>query len=145
MVKLFKKNKGQKKQNIDLCESNFNAFDLLAERIKENVVNIENEFQKAIDEKTSINKSAFSMYVSNLINLKNQLDYELLKYGSTKSEKDMEIYNTLEELILECRMLITNNSFDFDETYFSLKIYTTQSISSGEIKRYIFNSLENQD
>lgn len=146
MFKLFKKNKGQLKQNNELCESNFKAFDLLAERIRENVIHIENEFQKAIDKKTSINKSAFSVYVSNLINLKNHLDYELLRYGSAGKEKNrMDVYRTLEELVEDCRMLITNNSFDFDENYFSLKIYTTQSISTSEMKRYISNSLVNSN
>ena len=146
MFKLFKKNKGQLKQNNELCESNFKAFDLLAERIRENVIHIENEFQKAIDKKTSINKSAFSVYVSNLINLKNHLDYELFRYGSAGKENNrMDVYRTLEELVEDCRMLITNNSFDFDENYFRLKIYTTQSISTSEMKRYISNSLVNSN
>ncbi|MGW8041253.1 hypothetical protein ACWEX2_13605 [Staphylococcus xylosus] len=145
MFELSKKNKGQLKQNNELSESNFKAFDLLAQRISENVVHIENEFQKAIDKKTSINKSAFSVYVSNLINLKNLLDYELLRYGSTEIESEMEVYRTLEELVEDCRMLITNNTFDLDETYFSLKINITQSISNSEIKRFILNRLFNSN
>ncbi|WP_204178000.1 MULTISPECIES: hypothetical protein [unclassified Staphylococcus] len=145
MFKLFKKNKGQLKQNNELCESNFKAFDLLAERIRENIVHIENEFQKAIDKKTSINKSAFTLYVSSLINFKNLLDYELLRYGSTEKENEMEVYRTLEELVENCRMLITNNSFDLDEAYFSSQIDTIQSISSSEIKRFILNRLFNSN
>lgn len=145
MFKLLKKNKGQLKQNNELCESNFKAFDVLAERIKENVVHIDNEFQKAIDKKTSINKSAFTLYVSSLINFKNLLDYELLRYGSTEKENEMEVYRTLEELVENCRMLITNNSFDFDEAYFSSQIDTIQSISSSEIKRFILNRLFNSN
>ena len=145
MFKLLKKNKGQLKQNNELGESNFKAFDVLAERIKENVVHIDNEFQKAIDKKTSINKSAFTLYVSSLINFKNLLDYELLRYGSTEKENEMEVYRTLEELVENCRMLITNNSFDFDEAYFSSQIDTIQSISSSEIKRFILNRLFNSN
>lgn len=145
MFKLFKKNKGQLKQNNELCESNFKAFDLLAERIRKNVVHIENEFQEAIDKKTSINKSAFTLYVSSLINFKNLLDYELLRYCSTEKENEMEVYRALEELVEKCRMLITNNSFDLDEAYFSSQIDTIQSISSNEIKRFILNRLFNSN
>ena len=103
------------------------------------------EFQKAIDKKTSINKSAFTLYVSSLINFKNLLDYELLRYGSTEKENEMEVYRTLEELVENCRMLITNNSFDLDEAYFSSQIDTIQSISSSEIKRFILNRLFNSN
>ncbi|MDN8954854.1 hypothetical protein Q0P12_14160, partial [Staphylococcus aureus] len=86
-------------------------------------------------------KTAFSMYVSVLINLKDELDYELLKYGSTESEKSMEIYQSLEEIIEECRLLITNDTFNYDETDFQHKVRYIESLSTDELKRYIFNSL----
>ena len=57
----------------------------------------------------------------------------------------MDVYRTLEELVENCRMLITNNSFYFDEAYFSSQIDTIQSISSSEIKRFILNRLFNSN
>lgn len=83
------------------------------------------------------------MYLSNLINLKNTLDYELLRNGSDESTKDMEVYKSLEDFIYDCRMLVTNNSFEFDETSFERNIRQSQGISGNEIKRYINISLSN--
>src|SRR5699024_1213687 len=141
MLKLFKNKKGQLKQSDEVYDANFKAFEVLSEGIRKNAMHIENEFQKAIDKESSLNKSAFSMYVGILINLKNTLDYELLRYGSTESENDILVYKTLEYFIDECRMIITNDNFDFNETYFNLKISQAQKISVNELKRYIFNSI----
>lgn len=143
-IKMFKKNNTQLHQSTELSEANYEAFDLLAERIKTNISYIEYEFQKSIDKEIELNKSAFSMYLSTLISLKNTLDYEITKYGNNRSENDMEIYKSLEDFIEGCRMLVTNNSFEFNEASFSLKISESQGISTNEIKRYIFNSLANQ-
>lgn len=141
---MFKKNKKQLLQSHELCEKNYEAFDLLADRIRASIVHIENEFQKSIDKKIILNKSAFSMYLSNLINLKNTLDYELLKYGSNGSTKNRKVYKPLEDFIYNCRMIVTNNSFEFDEANFSQKISESQDISNNEMKRYINISLSNQ-
>lgn len=48
---MFKKIKKQfqLKQKSKLSENDYEAFDLLAHRIKANIVHIENEFQKSID------------------------------------------------------------------------------------------------
>lgn len=142
---MFKKIKKQLqlKQKSKLSENDYEAFDLLAHRIKANIVHIENEFQKSIDKNIKLNNSAFSMYLSNLINLKNTLDYELLRNGSDESTKDMEVYKSLEDFIYDCRMLVTNNSFEFDETSFERNIRQSQGISGNEIKRYINISLSN--
>lgn len=146
MFKLSKKgNKGQFKKRNEVCETNYEAFDLLANRIGDNLVHIENELQKAIENETSVNKSAFSMYIGILINLKNTLDYELTRYGSTGSENNMEVYKTLEDFVSDSRVFITNDNFDFDKNSLSVMINNTQSISADEIKRYIFNSLGNQN
>lgn len=144
---MFKKIKKQLqlKQKSKLSEKDYEAFDLLAHRIKASIVHIENEFQKSIDKNIELNNSAFSMYLSNLINLKNTLDYELLRNGSDGSTKDMEVYKSLKDFIYDCRMLVTNNSFEFDEVPFSLKISESQDISSNEIKRYINISLSSED
>ncbi|MEB8123140.1 hypothetical protein NGH46_13540 [Staphylococcus xylosus] len=140
---MFKKNK-QLQQSNELCEKEYEAFDLLADRIKASIIHIENEFQKSIDKNIELNNSAFSMYLSNLINLKNTLDYELLRNGSDESTKDMEVYKSLEGFIYDCRMLVANNSFEFDETHFERKIKLSQGISSNEIKRYINISLSSK-
>lgn len=140
---MFKKKNNQLQQSNELCEKDYEAFDLLADRIKGNIVHVEMEFQKSIDKNIELNKSAFSMYLSNLINIKNILDYELLRNGSDESTKDMEVYKSLKGFIYDCRMLVANNSFEFDETSFERKIRQSQGISSNEIKRYINISLSN--
>lgn len=142
---MFKKVNKQLKQKSKLSEKDYEAFDLLAQRIKENITHIENEFKKSIDKNIELNKSAFSMYLGNLINLKNTLDYELLRNGSDESTKDMKIYKSLTYFIYDCRMLVTNNSFECDEASFSHIISEGQGISINEIQRYNFQSLANQD
>lgn len=141
---MVKKNNKQLQQSKELCEKDYEAFDFLAERIKDSIRHIENEFQKSIDEKTELNYSAFSLYLSSLINLKNTLDYELLRNDSDESTKDMEVYKSIKNFIEDCRMLVTNNSFEFDEALFN-NLVENQNISSNEIKRYILISLSSQD
>ena len=141
---MFKKKNKQLKESNELCEKNYEAFDLLAHRIKENIGYIENEFVKSIDKKRELSKSAFSMYLGNLIDLKNTLDYELLRYGSDESTKDREVYKSLKEFIYDCRMLVANNNFEFDEVYFEQKIRDSHGISENELKIYINIRLNNK-
>ncbi|AXS25550.1 MULTISPECIES: hypothetical protein [Staphylococcus] len=133
--------KNDKHKTEEPVDAKYRALDFLAKRIKQSTIYIKNELEQSLQKKTSLNKTAFSMYVSVLINLKDELDYELLKYGSTESEKSMEIYQSLEEIIEECRLLITNDTFNYDETDFQHKVRYIESLSTDELKRYIFNSL----
>ena len=114
--------KNDKHKTEEPVDAKYRALDFLAKRIKQSTIYIKNELEQSLQKKTSLNKTAFSMYVSVLINLKDELDYELLKYGSTESEKSMEIYQSLEEIIEECRLLITNDTFNYDETDFQLQV-----------------------
>ena len=125
-------------------KKSYEALELLANRIKSSIVDLELEFQKSIDKKINLNEVTFTMYLSTLINLKNILDYELLKYGGNESACDMEVYKSLESFIYDCRMLVTNNRFEFYRTPFSLKIYECHTISTNDIKHYIHVSLANQ-
>ncbi|WP_210124734.1 MULTISPECIES: hypothetical protein [unclassified Staphylococcus] len=133
--------KNDKHKTEEPVDAKYRALDFLAKRIKQSTIYIKNELEQSLQKKTSLNKTAFSMYESVLINLKDELDYELLKYGSTESEKSMEIYQSLEEIIEECRLLITNDTFNYDETDFQHKVRYIESLSTDELKRYIFNSL----
>ncbi|HCY7045351.1 TPA: hypothetical protein O1375_002470 [Staphylococcus aureus] len=135
------KNLLKKSNKIEMNDSSYEALDLLAEQMKINIEHLYIQLQIAIDKETSINAIAFSMYLGNLINLKNKLDYELKKYGSTSSENEMEVYKNLEGLIHDCRMLVTNNNFQFDKAQFDLLITTGESITTNELKRYVHNSL----
>jgi hypothetical protein len=133
--------KNDKHKTEEPVDAKYRALDFLAKRIKKKLLHLyKNELEQSLQKK-SLNKTAFSMYVSVLINLKDELDYELLKYGSTESEKSMEIYQSLEEIIEECRLLITNDTFNYDETDFQHKVRYIESLSTDELKRYIFNSL----
>ncbi|HEA4189495.1 hypothetical protein PQ693_13900, partial [Staphylococcus aureus] len=129
--------KNDKHKTEEPVDAKYRALDFLAKRIKQSTIYIKNELEQSLQKKTSLNKTAFSMYVSVLINLKDELDYELLKYGSTESEKSMEIYQSLEEIIEECRLLITNDTFNYDETDFQHKVRYIESLSTDELKRYI--------
>lgn len=135
------KNLLKKSNKIEMNDSSYEALDLLAEQMKINIEHLYIQLQIAIDKETSINATAFSMYLGNLINLKNKLDYELKKYGSTSSENEMEVYKNLEGLIHDCRILVTNNNFQFDKAQFDLLITTGESITTNELKRYVHNSL----
>ncbi|WP_210127720.1 hypothetical protein [Staphylococcus sp. GDY8P103P] len=130
--------KNDKHKTEEPVDAKYRALDFLAKRIKQSTIYIKNELEQSLQKKTSLNKTAFSMYVSVLINLKDELDYELLKYGSTESEKSMEIYQSLEEIIEECRLLITNDTFNYDETDFQHKVRYIESLSTDELKRYIW-------
>lgn len=138
---MFRKYLNRRTERNEINEQNYEAFDLLADRIKSYIVHLEYEFQKAIDKKIKLNNSAFSMYLSNLMHLKNTLDYELMKYGSDESAKKMEVYQSIVAFIDDCRMLVTNNDFEFDDAPFHLKINESKDISVEEIKRYIHKSL----
>lgn len=126
--------KNDKHKTEEPVDAKYRALDFLAKRIKQSTIYIKNELEQSLQKKTSLNKTAFSMYVSVLINLKDELDYELLKYGSTESEKSMEIYQSLEEIIEECRLLITNDTFNYDETDFQHKVRYIESLSTDELK-----------
>ena len=139
---MFKKKNNQLKESDELCEKNYEAFDLLADRIKENIIYIENELGKAIEEKAELNISAFSMYLGNLTNLKDTLDYELLRYGSDESTKDMKIYDSLKWFIYHCRILVANNNFEFNGSIFRQRLNESKGITRNELKRYIYNSLD---
>lgn len=142
-INLAKKIKSifKEENEVELDGSSYEALDLLAARIKSNVEHIHIQLQISIDKGTNLNVAAFSMYLGNLINLKNKLDYELKRYGSTGRGNKMEVYQSLKGLIHDCRMLVTNNNFQFDKAHFNILIKTGESITTNELKRYIHNSL----
>lgn len=138
---MFRKNKKKSNQNDHLSKSNSEALDFLARRIKHNINHLEYQFQISLDKNQELRKPAFTMYLTSLINLKDSLDYEILKYGGNQDLKDMKVYQSLEELIETCRMLVTNNSFELEETVFHLKILQCQRITVQQIIDYIYHSL----
>lgn len=142
-INFSKKIKGvlNSENKVKMVDSDYEALDLLAERIKSNIEHIYIQLQISIDKKECINASAFSMYLGTLISLKNKLDFELTRYGSTGEENTMEVYQSLKALIHDCRMLVTNNNFNFDKAHFNRLIKTGESIKTNELKWYIHNSL----
>ncbi|MCT2553875.1 MULTISPECIES: hypothetical protein [Staphylococcus] len=126
---------------IALNKSDYAALDLLAAQIKNSVVDLCNQLEISLYKEKDLNAAAFSMYVGNLINLKNSLDYELKKYGSSDSKNKMEVYEDLVGLIHDCRMRVINNDFRLEKDSFNILILTGRSISTNELKRYIWNSL----
>lgn len=122
-------------------EIELQALNSITNKITTYLECLKTQLTMALDKQTSLNGSAFSMYLGNVINLENILSYELQRYGSTGSENEMEVYKSLQEVIDYGNHIVKMNDFQYDEGHFNRIISFINVINDNELNRYIFNSL----